>query len=150
MILFKGISGHISNCRTRALKILWNLHWSKGWSTNCARFDLVYNFLGAIICSIKKKKSLRSFHDGIPIWQPISPSFLAMYCLPVFQIISESGWKWHFKSWNWQMYICFLYKLGNTEHNLWRLNSSLCRVALRKVRLTYQFTVHHLPLVIEV
>ena len=102
-----------------------------------------------------KKKSLRSFHDRISLWQPISPSFLAMYCLPVFQIISESGWKWHFKS-LWQVsrgnHTCVsVHKLGNTESTIYGGWIALCVVWLwGKVRLTYQFTVHHLALVIEV
>ena len=114
MTLFKGISGHISNCRTRAWKSSEIFTLKQRMKHKLCKVWLGLQFSWGNHLLHRKKKSLRSFHDRIPIWQPISPSFLAMYCLPVFQIISESGWKWHFKS-LWQVIHMFLYTNLETQ-----------------------------------
>lgn len=135
------------------MKILWNFTLMQRMKHKLCKVWLCLQFSWGN--HLLHKKSLRSFHDRIPLWQPINPSFLSMYCLPVFQIISESGWKQHFKL-SWQVsrgnYTrVSVHILANTQSTIYGGRVALCVLWLwRKVRLTYQFTVHHLPPVIEV
>lgn len=131
------------------MKILWNFTLKQRVKHKLCKIWLCLQF--SWDNHLLYEKSIRSFmieclYDNL---------LICHFCLPAFQIISESWRKQHFKLF-WQAsrgnHTCVSVHIHtNTKSTI-----DESRVALqvwwlwRKIRFTYQFTVHHLPPVIEV